>query len=176
MMKTLKFLLLIVSVIGWFSCDKNESEGFSNLNVESYIEVLKANQYDSSKLPEFSSKEIPALLKYINDNSVVNTFPYDMVSSYAPQNPDYRLGILVLWTIEAIRVAACNEKHIFGFPSQHPFVQTKSEPVEWIINHDDEIYDTIRQSYSKWWSDNEDKNFSNFCNVDPLKNTNYSWH
>ena len=175
-MKTIKILILIGFFVGLLSCDKGDTDEIKNPDVETYIGLLKANQYDAIKLPEYSSNDIPALLQHINDFSVVNKFPYNLVSSYAPQNPDYRLGVLVLWTIEAIRVAECNEKHIFGFPSQHPFVQTKSEPIEWIINHDDEVYDTIRQAYSKWWKDNEDKRFSNFCNIDPLENTNYRWH
>ncbi len=175
-MKSLKFLILLVSLISLFSCNKDETEDLNNPDIETYIELLKTNKYESSKLPEFSSNEIPALLQYINDNSVVNKFPYHSASSYAPPNPEYRLGVLVLWTIESIRVAACNDKHIFGFPSQHPFVQTKSEPIEWITDHDDKIYETVRQSYSNWWNENKHKEFSIFCTIDPLGNTNYIWH
>lgn len=175
-MKTFQFLILIVTVIVLFSCGKNESEEINSPDVETYIELLKTNQYESLTLPEFSSHEIPVLLEYINDNTIVNKFPHHPASSYAPPYPDYRLGVLVLWTIETVRVAACNEKHWFGFPSQHPFVQTKSEPVEWIINHEDKVYDSVRQAYLNWWNDNENKRFNNFCNIDPLANTKYRWH
>lgn len=175
-MKILKILILIGFFAASFSCNKNDTEEINNPNVETYIELLKANQYDSSKLPAFSSKDIAPLLAYIDDNSVVNKFPHNPISSFASQSPDYRLGILVLWTIESIRVAACNNKSSFGFPSLHPFVQTKSEPIEWITNHDDEVYYTVRQAYSTWWNENNHKEFIDYCIVDPLENTNYNWH
>jgi hypothetical protein len=174
-MKILKFLILIVFVLSLFSCDKNDTEKTNNPDVETYIELLKTNQYESSNLPEFSSNEIPALLKYINDNSVVNKFPYHPASSYAPTNPEYRLGVLLLWTIESIRVAEFNNRNI-GFPSQHPFVKTKTEPIEWIIDHDNKIYEIIKQSYSNWWNENKHKEFGSFCNIDPLLETEYRWH
>jgi len=125
-MKTIKILILIGFFAGLLSCSKDDTEEINNPDVETYIELLKANQYDSFKLPEFSSNDIPALMKYINDNSVVNKFPHNPISSYAPPSPDYRLGVLVLWTIESIRETAVDNKIFLGFPSQHPFVQTKS--------------------------------------------------
>lgn len=174
-MKIIKTLIVMGFFAALLSCDKNNTKIY-NRDVETYIELLQTNQYEASILPEFSSNEIPTLLQFIHDNSVVNKFPHNPISSYAPPNPEYRLGVLVLWTIESIRVTACNDKHIFGFPSQHPFVQTKSEPTEWIINHNDVVYDTIKVAYFNWWNDNKNKKFSNFCNIDPLENTNYSWH
>jgi hypothetical protein len=175
-MKSINVLILIAFFVGLISCDKDDTKETSNLDVETYIEMLKANQYESSKLPEFSSNEIPALLKYVNDNSVVNKFPNNPVSSYAEVNPEYRLGVLVLWTIESIRVAACKDKNYLGFPSQNPFVQSKSEPAEWITKHDDDIYLNVKDAYLNWWNINEAKDFSAFCNINPLKDADYQWH
>lgn len=176
-MRALKFIFILVSLISFLSCNKNETEEINNPEVENYIELLKANQYESGDLPEFASEDIPALLVYINDNSKVNKFPHSPLSSFAPPYPpDYRLGVLVLWTIESIRAVSCNNAHFHRLPSQHPFIQTKSEPIEWFTDHDDEAYETIRQAYSNWWNENKQKKFSNFCNIDPLINTDYSWH
>lgn len=175
-MKTIKILILIGLFTVMLSCSKDETEIISNPNVETYIELLKANQYDSFKLPEFSPEDIPTLLQYINDLSVVKKFPTNPISSYAEPNPEYRLGVLILWTIESIRLAATDNKPIHGFASQNPFVQTKSEPVEWLTNHDSETYNTIRQAYSNWWNENKHKKFSRFCNIDPLLETEYRWH
>ncbi|RIH62750.1 DUF4943 domain-containing protein [Mariniphaga sediminis] len=175
-MKTIKILILIGFFAGLLSCSKDDTEKISNPDVETYIELLKANQYDSFKLPEFSADDIPALLQYINDFSVVNKFPSNPISSYAEPNPDYRLSVLVLWTIESIRLAAMDNKLVLGFASQNPFVQTKSEPIEWLTDHDSEIYNTIRQAYSNWWNENKHKKFSIFYNIDPLLETEYRWH
>ena len=175
-MKTIKILILIGFFAGLLSCGKDGREEINNPDVENYIELLKANQYDALKLPEFSSNDIPALLQHINDLSVVNKFPCNPISSYAEPNPNYRLSVLVLWTIEYIRVAATDNKLVFGFPSQNPFVQTKSEPIEWITNHNDEIYETIRQAYFNWWNENKHTEFSSFCDINPLLETKYRWH
>ncbi|MBL7970620.1 MAG: DUF4943 family protein [Prolixibacteraceae bacterium] len=172
-MKTVKILILAGFFSGLLSCNKDE---INNTEVETYIELLKTNQYDAFRLPEFSFDDIPALLKYTYDFSVVNKFPHNPISSYAPTNSDYRLSVLVLWTIESIRLAATDNKLVLGFPSQHPFVQTKSEPIKWITNHEDKIYETIRQAYWNWWKENEHKKISSFCNIDPLSETKYQWH
>ena len=150
-MKTAKIIILIGFFTGLFSC-KNDDDivGISNPDVETYIELLKTNQYESSKLPEFTSNDIPALLEYINDNSAITKFPHNPISSYSAPNPDYRLGILILWTVESIRLSAFKDNLTLGFPSQHPFVKTKSEPIEWITNHEDKVYELVIQSYLNW--------------------------
>jgi len=61
-MKTLKLFLVLILLTVLISCKKSESEVKTNLSVERYIELLKANQYDSSYLPEFTYQDIPALL------------------------------------------------------------------------------------------------------------------
>lgn len=176
-MKTLKFLILIVSLIGLFSCNKDESEEIYNIEVENYIELLKTNQYESGDLPEFSFKHIPALFIYINDTNVVNKYPHGP-SSYYPQNPNYRLGVLILWTIEFIRLKSSDSSKLFvyRFPSQNPIIQKRNSPFEWITDHDNEAYETVRQAYSDWWKENKLNNFNDFHDIDPLENTDYSWH
>ncbi|HYQ55987.1 MAG TPA: DUF4943 family protein [Draconibacterium sp.] len=176
-MKTIKILILIGLFASLFSCDKDDTEEIDNPDVEAYIEQLKSDQYQSDDLPEFTSSDISALLLYINDNSVVNNFPHSPLSSFAPHYPpDYRLGVLVLWTIESIRVVSCNNTHYHRFPSQHPFIKKKNEPLEWIQNHDDEAYNSVRQAYIKWWGENRSEKFGEICSIDPLENTNYRWH
>lgn len=176
-MRTLKFLILIFSLFGLYSCDKNESEELYNIEVENYIELLKSNQYESLDSPNFSFKHIPALLIHINDTSVVNKHPRGP-SSYWPQNPNYRLGVFVLWTIEFIRVKSIDSKRLFvgRFPSQNPIVQKRNGSHEWITDHDDEAYEFVRQAYYIWWEENKLNNSTDFHDIDPLGNTNYQWH
>jgi hypothetical protein len=174
-MKTINYLILTVVFIGFLSCNKEETAEIYTAEVENYVELLKTNHYESMDLPDFSYKHIPFLLMYINDTSVVNKFPHG-VSSYHEQNPDYRLGILVLWTIESIRAVSCGDTHNLRFPSQHPFIQFKKEPFTWIIDHDDEAYKIVRKVYSDWWENNKNKKFSDFDDIDPLSETEYRWH
>ena len=176
-MKTINYLILSVFIISLFSCNKEETDEFYNNKVENYIGLLKSNQYLSADLPEFSYKHIPSLMKYINDIDVVNKYPYGP-SQYAPQNPNYRLGVLVLWTIEFIRVKSIDSKSLFvgRFPSQNPIVQRRDNYSDWIIDHDNEAYEVVRQAYFDWWEMNKNKKFSDFHDIDPLLNTEYEWH
>lgn len=174
-MKALKQLTWIILLVGLISCEKDETT--TKIDVGTYIGLLKSDQYEALSLPSFTDKDIPALLTYIDDNSLVSRFPHNLASSYAPPSKNYQVGILVLWTIESIRTTSNNnENSLFGFPSQHPFIQTRHEPIELITDHTDEAYTTVRQAYSRWWEENKQKKFSSFCNIDPLEDTGYKWY
>ena len=176
-MKTTKIIVLIGFFLGLCGCvNEDETVEISSIDVETYIELLKTDQYQSSKLPQFAPKDIPELIEYINDKSVIRKFPVNPVSSYSEPHPEYRLGTLILWTIESIRLSAFEDSLIHGFPSQHPFVKTKSEPIEWITKHEDKIYELVSLSYFNWWNENSHREFSDYSNIDPLENINYRWH
>ncbi|MBW6533611.1 MAG: DUF4943 domain-containing protein [Mariniphaga sp.] len=176
-MKTTNYLFLAVFIFGWLSCNKEESDEIYTAEVENYIELLKANQYESMDLPDFSDKHIPALLIHINDTNVINKYPRGP-SSYWPQNPNYRLGVFALWTIEFIRVRSINSKKLFvgRFPSQNPIIQKRDAPYEWITDHDNEAYDIVRQVYLDWWESNKNKKYIDFHHINPIENTEYRWH
>ena len=52
-MKTINYLILTVFFIGLLSCNKEEKDEIYYVEVENYIELLGANQYESSDLPDF---------------------------------------------------------------------------------------------------------------------------
>lgn len=107
-MKTLKTFILLIAFVGLISCDDNKE--ISNVTVDKYVELLKANQYDSINLPAFTYNDIPTLLKYRNDTQVITNFPHNGISSlYAP---NCTLGMYVLWTIESIRAVSINSKYL----------------------------------------------------------------
>lgn len=160
-----------------FSCDKSESQDLDNIDVEKYIELLKSNKYDFLGIPAFSSNDIESLLEYRNDNTIINRFPTNLISSYAPVEPEYTIRVLVLWTIESIRVSSFNSENLMGeFPSQNPFLQTRKSPPEWVLDYNSEAYNVLSQVYYDWWENNKDKDFSEFKEIDPLSNTEYRWH
>lgn len=175
-MKTVKFLFILVSFIGLIGCDKKDNEEITNLDVENYIELLKSDQFVSSKIPAFSSNDIPSLLKYRNDNQVVTRFPVNPISSYAIFEPKYKLGVIVLWTIESIRTASIKNPIIGHFPSQNPFIALRNNPSEWVLDYNNQAYGIISQAYFDWWENNKNKDFDQFKSIDPLINTNYIWH
>jgi hypothetical protein len=171
-MKTLKTFILLVAFAGLISC--NDNKEISNLTVDRYVELLKANQYDSINLPAFTFNDIPALLKYRNETQVITNFPHNGISSlYAP---DCTLGMYVLWTIESIRAVAINSKYlIMRFPSQNPILALR-DSTELKLVTDETSHQTTAISYYDWWENNKQKNFNEFKNIDPLIETKYKWH
>lgn len=155
------------------SCDKNDSEIAENKNVEQFIESLKTGTYESILLPEFTHKDIPALLKYRNNEQIITRFPQNPISSYSML--ECRLGMLVLWTIESIRAVSIDCPYlIMNFPSKNPILGLKhSEEYQVVV--DDLSHDIAAKAYFDWWENNKGKNFNRFNHIDPLKDTDYIW-
>jgi hypothetical protein len=173
-MKTFNCFIIIVSSIGLMSCNKEDTPEITNLSVEKYIQLLKANQYDSSNLPAFTYRDIPALLKYRNENQIITNFPTNGISSL--YMPDCKLGMYVLWTIESIRAVAINSEYlIMRFPSQNPILAYRTSE-ELKLVYSDESHQIAAQAYFEWWENNKQKNFNEFKNIDPLESTEYRWH
>ena len=143
-MKVLKFLIILVSLIGIISCEKDDTEEIHNLSVEKYIELLKLNQYDSLNLPEFTYKDISALLKHRNESQIITNFPHNGISSlYAP---NCKLGMYVLWTIESVRAVAINSKYlIMRFPSQNPILSLYSGRLQFYLTQNSSVIHLIRK-------------------------------
>ncbi len=72
-MEKIKTLLVFAVLISLIACNKNNE--VSNLAVERYVSLLKANQYDSVSLPAFTYSDIPALLKCRNETHIITNFP-----------------------------------------------------------------------------------------------------
>jgi hypothetical protein len=173
-MKTLKLFFVLILLTAIISCKKSDSEVTSNLSAERYIELLKANQYDSLNLPEFTYQDIPTLIKYWNETQIITNFPRNGISSlYAP---DCTLGMYVLWTIESIRAVAINSEYlIMRFPSQNPILALRVAD-ELSLVYSNESHQIAAKAYFDWWENNKHKNFNEFKNIDPLKLTDYKWH
>ena len=173
-MKTLKALLFCLSLISILGCEKNESEDLKNLEVEKYVEQLKNGEYESLDLPEFTFKDIPALLKYRNETQIISNYPINWISSM--HGPSCRLGIYVLWTIESIRAVAIDSEYLIGrFPSQNPIL-SKRHADESELVYDDESHETAAKAYFDWWEKNKNKTFDEFNIIAPLLETEYRWH
>lgn len=170
-MKTLKTFILLIAFVGLISCDDNKE--ISNVTVDKYVELLKANQYDSINLPAFTYNDIPTLLKYRNDTQVITNFPHNGISSlYAP---NCTLGMYVLWTIESIRAVSINSKYlIMRFPSQNPILALR-DSVDLMLVNDDTSHKIAAKAYFDWWENNKQKNFGEFKHIDPLVETKYKW-
>jgi len=173
-MKTLKLILALVIVIGLAGCDKKSDSIISNLTVEQYIALLKANQYDSLNLPVFTYRDIPALLAYRNETQLIRKFPINEISSF--KGPECKLGMYVLWTIESIRTGVTQSNRLIErFPSQNPILMLRNA-TEMMLVYDNTSHEIAAKAYNDWWENNKQKAFNDFKNIDPLTGTSYKWH
>ena len=172
-MKNARSLFLLISLACIIGCSKNDNE-VSYISVDRYIELLKSNQYDSLTLPAYTYNDIPLLLEYRNDTQIISDFPHNPFSSM--WEPECTLGMYVLWTIESIRAVSINSELLeLRFPSQNPILAKRNSAELELVN-DEESRNAAAQSYYDWWKENEQKDFEEFKNIDPLANTNYRWH
>ena len=172
-MKTFKTFIICIFFVSFLSCDKNDTEDLNNVTVDKYVEDLRNGTYDSFELPEFTYKDIAALLEYRDETQIITDFPVNMISSFAM--PECSLGMYILWTIESIRAVAIDSEYLIGrFPSQNPIVQKREEP--FTMEDGIEIQEIISKSYFDWWNSNSNKEFIEFKEIDPLINTEYRWH
>jgi len=61
------------------------------------------------------------------------------------------------------------------FPSQNPILALR-DSAELKLVYDDTSHEIAAKAYFDWWDSNKQKNFSEFKNLDPLKETKYKWH
>ncbi|OFY39148.1 MAG: hypothetical protein A2X18_03775 [Bacteroidetes bacterium GWF2_40_14] len=174
-MRTLRlFIMLVISLIGFTSCEKNAIEETDGANVERFIGLLKSNSFDSLYLPAFSVNDIPALLEYRNETQVISDFPTNFISSFYLN--ECALGVYVLWTIESVRAKAIDSKYLFvGFPSQNPVLSLRSA-TELRMVFDRNAHEAVARAYYNWWQNNRSKGVRRLMEIDPLANTAYQWH
>ena len=165
----LSFLIALIIGIIHGSCERSEG---SSLDVETYITLLKSNQYDSADLPVLSYRDIPALLEYRNETQTITNYPHNPISSLF--YPECSLGIYVLWTIESIRAVSIDNKYLIRrFPSQNPILSLRNSD-ELELVHTQESHDIAAQAYYNWW--HTDLIWDQLKCLDPLQETDFKWH
>jgi hypothetical protein len=172
-MKSWKLFIILISLTSIMSCEKSDPIETDNPAVEKYIQLLKANQYDSLNLPAFTYSDIPALLKYRNETQIITNFPHNPISSLF--GPECKLGMYVLWTIESIRAVAINSEHlIMRFPSQNPILGLR-DAQEYTLVFTEESHMVAAKAYYDWWYNHNSLSFSAFIHIDPLGESSYQW-
>lgn len=173
-MKTKLILIgLTILIILTNSCNENTNLKKTE-SVETYIELLKSNQYDSMNLPSFTYQDIPILLEYRNETQMIANYPHNPISSL--YGPECTLGMYVLWTIESIRAVSINSQYLIKrFPSQNPILALRDSDELKLVS-DNTSHTIAAKSYYDWWNDNTHRDFNDFKNIDPLKDTDYKWH
>lgn len=84
-----------------YGCGK-ETLDYNNPDVDLFVKQLKSGTYNTKnekgivEVPHFTEEDIPELLAYAEDLSVIPAFP----SVYNSNSGKIRLGECILWTVE----------------------------------------------------------------------------
>lgn len=161
-------LIILTTFFVITGCEKQAE----NSEVEIYINQLRTNSYAAFELPAFKPSDIPALLNYRNETMMISNFPRNGISSF--YEPQCKLGMYVLWTIESIRAVEIKSEYLIGrFPSQNPVLALKaSSDLELVFDNDSQS--EAAKAYYDWW--HSIHIFKDKMKIDPLKNTAYRWH
>jgi hypothetical protein len=88
--------------------------------------------------------------------------------------PECRLGMYVLWTIESVRAVQINSERLVGrFPSLNPILALNAASQMELVNDDKSQMEAAKAYYEWWYSAYL---LSDKMRMNPLKNTDYSWH
>lgn len=96
--------MTLVMAFAFTGCSDEEMD-FNNPNVTLFAKQLKAGTYNMKnergivEVPRFTEEDIPALLRFADDLTVIPSFP----SVYNTNSGKIRLGECMLWVIENIR-------------------------------------------------------------------------
>ena len=167
-MRSLFKLLAFLSFILFHGCEKSTD----NPAVAEYMNLLLSGQYTSMELPDFKPTDIPALLLYRDETTIITSFPRNGISSLWA--PECRLGMYVLWTIESIRAVEIKSPYLIGrFPSQNPILARRSS-ADLNLVYDDKSHKAAADAYYHWW--HSIHVFKDKMKIDPLGTTDYKWH
>jgi hypothetical protein len=176
-MRKVATIVACLAVTTIFATCSKSKRGDSQPDVEQYVKLLKTNKYESTGFPAFTHENIDELLKYRNEKEMITQYPRNPISSFA--QGECKLGIIILWTIEAIRTGSINSGSWVGsFPSQNPILKLRdfSEGLVFVV--DEEAHQVASNAYYDWWKSRlaSSASFNAFMQIDPLKDTKYAWH
>ena len=176
-MKKLRSFVGICSILAALACnaDDPDSKDRQEIDVQTYIDLLKKGDYESTDLPPFFHKDIPALLEHCENQDIIQNFPVNPLASLSRRS--CTLGMFVLWTIESIRVVedTDSEPMIMRFPSKYPILALRNVN-ELTLKEDVGSHQVAARAYIGWWQQNEIVGIDKIMSEDPLKNTPYQWY
>jgi len=146
----------------------------SRYDIDTLIHLLKSNSYpDRMGFPALVWEDIPGLLTIGNDNTLVNKYPENPLSSGYMK--DCYLGVISLWFIESTRITVLNKIYdpMQKFPSMTPALRYKDNPE--VPASSIETMETAFHAYKSWWEKIKNMDKEQGCKINPLENTNLEW-
>ena len=166
------FILLLLLV----GC-KREMMDYNRPDVGLFIRQLKEGDYQTKgpsgfiEVPHFTKADIPELMKYVSDMTVIKYFPLPPNSENIHAGK-FRVGECVMWIIESIREGGnasdgCQLIHVFSHHGERSRLNEKE-------------IKKVAALYRNWWmivqSDNSQRINADVYNHSPLDKTEYIWN
>lgn len=168
-------LFTLITLTGIVACQEEKFDQHDP-SVEQFIALLVEGEYDRNEpLPQFRPEQVPALLRYADDNQAITSFPVNpLSSSYASE---FRLGECLLWTIESIRVSYGQTTSLISparYPSLNPVLINEASQRPDRRTTEAELH-LGYQAYYDWWYDDLRQSFEQKRNINPLATTTLTW-
>lgn len=167
-MKKMKILIICTMLLSLVSTCKKET---ADSEAEQFVKLVQEDKYDKEFLPNLLPGDIPVLLKYADDYSVIQNFPTNPISSF--QSPRLTVCECLLWTVESIRIAYDKDSPYEKFPSLTAQVIDSTIILQGYlpVSKLEEVYNL----YNTWWVNGKNDDFEDLRKINPLENSNYRW-
>lgn len=153
-------MLSLFAAVTFNTCNNNTDK--SHMTAKQYVSLLKANKYPKYDLvPALQPADIAVLMKHVNDEQVIDNYPIPAMS--AAQHGPQQVGMIVLYTIESIRLQRKNGV------SNRPYVSDTADP-----NRRPPLKE-VAPYYERWWAQYKDKNAEGLRQSAPLGGTTLTW-
>lgn len=167
-------ILFMVLLLTLSSCGSSTMD-FNHPDVDLFVKQLKAGTYKTKspegfvEVPNFSSQDIPKLLEYSTDLTIIPSFPLPPISPNVAG--DIKLGECMLWIVESIRIGdyaslGCHMVRVNADNYEAQYFLTDEEIIDASVH------------YKSWW---ENRSYPKTrwsvdpCFDDPLCGTGYQW-
>lgn len=148
------------------------------VSLEEVLVKLKANQWDLALLPQLGWEDVPALIEFGGDTTLITKYPANPTSSYRPKQA--RAGLVALWLVEAIRksemVGISDELQNLVPPSRAPILGTSQGNPSG--KNTSEQIQRAQAAYQTWYEAVEaaprNRRINEMRNI-PLRNEGMSW-
>lgn len=156
-------------------CMSKQEIDFDNPDVDLFVKQLKAGTYNTKspegfvEVPNFTRKDIPALLEYTSDMTLIPMFPLPPVSSYVVA--EINVSECMLWIIESIRIG-----NYASMGCKMVRANAENYEAQYFLSPE-EILDAAAH-YRAWWESSslpKTRWSIDPCFDEPLCGTNYRW-
>ncbi len=177
MKRALLLLIVVFAVFTLSSCNEDKMN-YNNPDVDLFVKQLKAGNYRTKsphgfiEVPQFKEIDIPELLKYASDTSIIPSFPMPPTVSSAYESR-IRLGECMLWIVETIRLGHIASKGC------HMVVANADNYEAVYYLTDNELKDAANR-YRDWWTERSKHHKKTMWSIDPcydnpLCSSGYRW-